>query len=511
MKSYFFLVFLLFQSVFVFAQGKDYEPLFTLRGHLGGAQNVRFSPNGKILASGGYSDGRVILWDTSTGQILKTLTGHQAGVLVCEVTFSFDGKYIASAGSDGLANVWEVASGRQMSSHKVLTNPFVGGEAFAAFVVFSGNNRHIYFGGRNYYVMKAEVGSASPAEPIYFVGDQQTGRPRGQMTGGVISGDKKYLVYTAGTFVEYVNLQTNQLEKFAPYSGQYLNDVVVGPFANSVATWSQDGRATFWSNATLKPLSSYQVAEEGEYSGLSFSKDNKYMVTSASGTIAKVWDLSNGKLVQILKGHTDLIRISRFSPVDDLIATASYDGSVIIWNKKTEEEITPNPPVDEPEELKVVYVRDTVRVKDTVVIREVVRDTIRITDNTNNNQKVVFEDEEVKVGEAINLKKIQFKQSRYELLDESLPELEKLISFMNKYPKMEIELSGHTDNVGDPKKNYDLSVNRVKVTKQYLVNKGIDEKRISIKAYGGTMPIDRRASEEGRRKNRRVEMKILKM
>ena len=75
---------------------------------------------------------------------------------------------------------------------------------------------------------------------------------------------------------------------------------------------------------------------------------------------------------------------------------------------------------------------------------------------------------------------------------------------------MQIELHGHTDNVGDPTKNYQLSVDRVKEVKKYLISKGISADRIDTKAFGGTKLIADNSREETRKLNRRVEMKIVK-
>ena len=76
-------------------------------------------------------------------------------------------------------------------------------------------------------------------------------------------------------------------------------------------------------------------------------------------------------------------------------------------------------------------------------------------------------------------------------------------------PEISIELSGHTDNVGNAKKNVDLSQQRVEIVKQYLLEKGIGTDRISGKGYGGSQPITSNKSEVTRRLNRRVEFKII--
>lgn len=114
------------------------------------------------------------------------------------------------------------------------------------------------------------------------------------------------------------------------------------------------------------------------------------------------------------------------------------------------------------------------------------------------------------VGTTVNLKNVLFVKSKANLLEGSYEDLNMVVKLMNKNPKMEIELAGHTDNRGLQKYNMKLSQERVEVVKQYLVSKGIEAKRIRGKGYGGIQPIASNESEETRKLNRRVEFTIVK-
>ncbi len=126
-------------------------------------------------------------------------------------------------------------------------------------------------------------------------------------------------------------------------------------------------------------------------------------------------------------------------------------------------------------------------------------------------KEVSFQDKKVQVGEAITLKNIQFKVSSSELNSEGKAELNKVVMLMSQNPRIEIELSGHTSSEGTAEGNTQLSQSRVQSCKNYLTSKGIDEGRISAVGYGQTKPIADNSSEEGRVKNRRVEMRIVKI
>jgi OmpA-OmpF porin, OOP family len=121
-----------------------------------------------------------------------------------------------------------------------------------------------------------------------------------------------------------------------------------------------------------------------------------------------------------------------------------------------------------------------------------------------------FKLQPIEVGAVVNLKNILFYMGTTNLLEESYPELDVVVDFLKSNPKVEIELAGHTDNRGDPKKNLILSQQRVDKIKAYLMTKSISSKRLKGKGFGGTRPIATNDTEEARKLNRRVEFVIVK-
>jgi WD40 repeat protein len=87
---------------------RGWIPARKLSGHNGSVYDLRFSPDGRTLASAG-ADRTVRLWDGSTGRLLRTLI--EGDDLLYSVTFSPDSKRIAAAGGDGLTRVWDVKTG----------------------------------------------------------------------------------------------------------------------------------------------------------------------------------------------------------------------------------------------------------------------------------------------------------------------------------------------------------------------------------------------------------------
>ncbi len=115
----------------------------------------------------------------------------------------------------------------------------------------------------------------------------------------------------------------------------------------------------------------------------------------------------------------------------------------------------------------------------------------------------------IDTGNVVELKNIFFETAKFDLKPESKAELNKLVSFLILNKTMRIELSGHTDNVGDKKSNQLLSQNRAKSVYDYLILNGIDAKRLSFKGYGDTRPKVKNDSDSNRALNRRTEFKVI--
>jgi outer membrane protein OmpA-like peptidoglycan-associated protein len=117
--------------------------------------------------------------------------------------------------------------------------------------------------------------------------------------------------------------------------------------------------------------------------------------------------------------------------------------------------------------------------------------------------------EPIEVGNKVILNNIFFDTNKFDLQAESIAELQQLVSFLTVNPTVHIEISGHTDNVGNDQLNQTLSENRAKSVYQYLVSSKIAAGRLVFKGYGKTQPIAPNTTDEDRKKNRRTEFKII--
>ena len=116
--------------------------------------------------------------------------------------------------------------------------------------------------------------------------------------------------------------------------------------------------------------------------------------------------------------------------------------------------------------------------------------------------------ESIAEGKSVSLRNIHFEFNSATLSESSNAGIAMLKTFLENNPLLTIELSGHTDNIGDEMFNLKLSENRAEVVKEALVKLGIEPNRIATKGYGSSQPIVPNDSEANRALNRRTEMKI---
>ncbi len=129
-----------------------------------------------------------------------------------------------------------------------------------------------------------------------------------------------------------------------------------------------------------------------------------------------------------------------------------------------------------------------------------------------------FEDEDGcpdKVPEKVKqftgvIEGIYFDTAKATIKKKSFTKLDNAVSVLKEFPKLRIEVSGHTDDRGNDDYNQKLSEDRAKSVKEYMVSKGVDASRIETRGAGESEPRESNKKKAGRAKNRRIEFKLLK-
>ena len=117
---------------------------------------------------------------------------------------------------------------------------------------------------------------------------------------------------------------------------------------------------------------------------------------------------------------------------------------------------------------------------------------------------------EEKVAEVLKtaFDNLEFEASKDLIREQSHESLDSLASVLLKKPEWKLHISGHTDNKGDEQDNLVLSKKRAEAVKAYLISKGVNADKLVVEFFGETKPIADNSTNEGRQKNRRVEMEV---
>ena len=138
-------------------------------------------------------------------------------------------------------------------------------------------------------------------------------------------------------------------------------------------------------------------------------------------------------------------------------------------------------------------------------------DTILTIHSSKHEYQAVFPLQAMLLSMVVRLKNIQFEFNSALLMPDSYAELDRVIQLMKDNEEVHIQLSAHTDNVGNDVYNQKLSQRRGDAVLQYILAGGISPERITAVGYGKTQPLVPNTSDENRSINRRVEFKITEL
>jgi WD40 repeat protein/uncharacterized caspase-like protein len=312
--------------------------LRTLEGRTGTVYSVAFSPDGLTLASGNQGSkanptafhGTVTLWDISTGREIRVLAGHTG--FVFSVAFSPGGHTLASGGADTV-KLWDVATGHEI---RTLTNQ-VG--LFAA-VAFSPDGHTL-----------ASSGSQLNSLRLWDVATGRELRTLGgrsfQVSSVAFSGDGRAFASAGGVNgpIRLWDIAAGQELHALP--GNLVYSIAFSPDGRTVASGGYDNTVKLWDVATARQLHALEGRGVGVWS-VAFSPDGRTLASGNLGnsqnpltfdSAVELWDVSTGRQLRVLAGHTKEVLSVAFSPDGHTLASASRDNTVKLWDVETGREI----------------------------------------------------------------------------------------------------------------------------------------------------------------------------
>jgi WD40 repeat protein len=291
---------------------------FNLRSvleHRGEVQAVAFSPDGKILLTGGRASAPR-RWEADSGKLVGESLPH--GGEIRAVAFSSDGALMATAGTDNTARLWEAASGRPYGK------PLEHADWVQA-VAFSPDGKTVL------------TGSADGTARLW---ESATGEPRGNplRTPGwvhaVAFSPNGKTVATAGAArrAQLWETDTGKPIGATMYHLGGIYAVAFSPTSRVLVTGSEEGTAQLWETDTGKPLGP-PLLHNGPVRAVGYSPDGKILWTGGTYGKVRLWDATTMKRLGVPVHHQSPVYAVALSPDGCRLATGSADGQVRLWEK----------------------------------------------------------------------------------------------------------------------------------------------------------------------------------
>ncbi|MFM9960132.1 MAG: SUMF1/EgtB/PvdO family nonheme iron enzyme [Planctomycetaceae bacterium] len=285
------------------------EPL-TLKGHTAGVTSVTFSSDGKRLASASI-DKSVKIWDASSGQVAHTLEGHTAGVT--SVAFSSDGKRLASTSHDKTLKVWDVTSGQEMLTLK--------GHAWSVTsVAFSPDGKRL---ASVSYDRTMKLWDSTSGQEI----PTQKGLMDGFYSVAFSSDGKRLASANVEKTVKVWDANSGQVtHTFSGHTGNVMS-VAFSADGKWLASASMDQTVKVWNAASGQETRTLK-GHSGYVTSVAFSADGKWLASAGLDGMVKVWDTASGQETLTLKVHTGNVHSVAFSPDGKRLASSGHDQTV---------------------------------------------------------------------------------------------------------------------------------------------------------------------------------------
>jgi WD40 repeat protein/predicted Ser/Thr protein kinase len=286
--------------------------LYTFTGHKGGVRSVSFSPNGRKLASGS-SDKTIKIWNVNTGRLRYTLAGHTEEV--ASIAYSPDGRKLASGSYDNTIKVWNSRTGR-------LLYTLTGHEDWVNFVAFNPNGNILASASNDKTIKLWDV---SRGELLYtLTGHKQL------VTSLSFSPDGRTLISSSwDRNIMMWDTYTGKYRRTLFGHNNWVNFVSFSSDGHTIASISKDHTLKFWDIRTVGERKT--VWQRNNIISLAFSPDGRVLASGDENNKIKLWQVSTTKILQTMLGHQNWIRSLSFSPDGRMLASASDDKTIKLW------------------------------------------------------------------------------------------------------------------------------------------------------------------------------------
>ncbi|AUS99683.1 hypothetical protein CLI64_04360 [Nostoc sp. CENA543] len=294
-----------------------------LEGHSDIVWGVTFSPDGKLLASGS-TDQTVKLWQPD-GTLRQTLVGHSSPVT--SVSFSPDGQSLASSSLDKTVLIWRKDPiTEQFDPTPALTLSNVGDWVYnvtfspdGELIATASKDKTVKLWRRDGSLVTTLKGHNKKVNWVSF------------------SPDSQFMASASEDKTVKIWRRDGSLVKTLPAHESGVTVVVFSPNGELLASASRDETIKLWqierANQEIKDIQPYKTLTQHSSTvwSLSFSSDSTKLASASDDNTINLWSQA-GTLIKTLKGHSDAVVSVAFSPDNRTLASSSYDKSVRLWS-----------------------------------------------------------------------------------------------------------------------------------------------------------------------------------
>lgn len=282
----------------------------TIPAHNSHVISLAFSPNSRMLASGSIVED-IKLWDVSTGEPIKTLSGPKD---IRSLIFSPDGKTLISADGDYVGRFWTIPAGQMQREIKDCSNVAASGDG-KTLAVF---NPHT---GTTTLWDAASVRQSVVLETVERYGAPYMSKDGKLLAASIYPESKEPIIYVWNT-------QTGRVIHKLPAKA---NLMAFSPDGKLLVSSSYQGQLSIWNIVT--GAEKHTMKGDNDYvTGMAFSPDGGTLVTGGAAKVLRFWDPQTGKLRVDVPDADGYISSIAFSPNGKTICTGSFSKQITLWD-----------------------------------------------------------------------------------------------------------------------------------------------------------------------------------